>query len=246
MCGLVAAALVSASTASAIPAVGKATVTFVQGTAQYMYPGQDWKSLTPSVTLNSGAVVRTAAGSFVYMAVNGKTSAVRVSENSVMALEKMQDLGTVENDTDTMLDIRAGTVSGDVKKLSKASHYDIRTPNGVAGIRGTRWLVTVTQGANQIFQVSIDCVQGQMVFATMVNGQPATVVIDANQVVVTAGPNSQVIPAAASADPNVINQVNIDLNQVLNPPNPEPPVTPNPEPFHPTPVPTSTVPQSQP
>ena len=39
--------------------------------------------------------------------------------------------------TDTQLDLKSGHIMGNVKKMSGASRYEIKLPNGVAGIRGT-------------------------------------------------------------------------------------------------------------
>jgi len=39
--------------------------------------------------------------------------------------------------SDTQLDLKAGRITGNVKKLSAASKYEVKLPNGVAGIRGT-------------------------------------------------------------------------------------------------------------
>ena len=39
--------------------------------------------------------------------------------------------------TDTSLDLKAGRILGTVKKMSAASQYEVKIPNGVAGIRGT-------------------------------------------------------------------------------------------------------------
>ncbi len=39
--------------------------------------------------------------------------------------------------TETQLDLKRGRITGNVKKLSAASKYEIKLPNGVAGMRGT-------------------------------------------------------------------------------------------------------------
>jgi len=43
--------------------------------------------------------------------------------------------------TDTQLDLRAGKIMGTVKKMSAASKYEVKYPNGVAGIRGTIYVI---------------------------------------------------------------------------------------------------------
>ncbi len=249
--GLTAAMLIGVTSANSAPAVGYAAVTTVQGDAQYMYPGQDWKALTPGTMLTSGAVIKTGGGAFVYMAVNQKTSAVRVNENSVLALEKMQQLGTAEKDTDTTLDIRSGTVAGDVKKLAKASHFDIRTPNGVAGIRGTSWSITVTvsSGNVQLDQVTITCVNGQVVYARSVNGTPVTVVLNSQQqIVITSGAGGPPVTGAVTLSDQqsqIINAqiANLAVTVEASPINPEPSPTPTPTPAPPTPAPAPAPPE---
>jgi hypothetical protein len=39
--------------------------------------------------------------------------------------------------TETQLDLKAGHIFGSVKKMSAASKYEVKIPNGVAGVRGT-------------------------------------------------------------------------------------------------------------
>jgi hypothetical protein len=43
----------------------------------------------------------------------------------------------VDKVTETDLDLKAGRILGTVKKMSTASRYEVKIPNGVAGIRGT-------------------------------------------------------------------------------------------------------------
>ena len=63
---------------------------------------------------------------------------MRVWENSALGLDKMSTQQTgMEEVTDTQLDLKTGRISGSVKKMSAASKYEVKMPNGVAGIRGT-------------------------------------------------------------------------------------------------------------
>jgi hypothetical protein len=45
--------------------------------------------------------------------------------------------------SETQLDLKAGHIFGSVKKMSAASKYEVKIPNGVAGIRGTVYDLTV-------------------------------------------------------------------------------------------------------
>src|SRR3974390_3336961 len=63
---------------------------------------------------------------------------VRLWENSALGIDKISSMHTgADTVTDTQLDLKVGRVSGNVKKMSAASKYEIKLPNGVAGIRGT-------------------------------------------------------------------------------------------------------------
>jgi len=44
--------------------------------------------------------------------------------------------------TETELDLRSGKIFGDVKKQSAASRFEVKIPNGVAGIRGTTFAMS--------------------------------------------------------------------------------------------------------
>jgi hypothetical protein len=68
----------------------------------------------------------------------GQQNTIRVFENTVLGVDKLTAVDTgADVVTDTQLDLRAGRIVGSVKKQSAASRYEIKLPNGVAGIRGT-------------------------------------------------------------------------------------------------------------
>jgi hypothetical protein len=139
-----------------------ATVTKIHGAARYSYNGGKWQTLHEGNVLKPGAVIQTAQESFVDIVLGGnevntmpavpvihrftygfgnadaQQNVVRLRENTVLAIDKlyMEQTGA-DVVTDTQLDLRAGTVFGNVKKLSAASKYEVKLPNGVAGIRGT-------------------------------------------------------------------------------------------------------------
>jgi hypothetical protein len=63
---------------------------------------------------------------------------VRLMENTVLSVDKLAATDTgAAIVTDTQLDLRAGRIFGTVKKLSAGSRYEVKIPNGVAGVRGT-------------------------------------------------------------------------------------------------------------
>jgi hypothetical protein len=75
---------------------------------------------------------------FVSYKPSAEQNAVRLTSDTVLAIDKLtvSDTG-VDTVSDTELDLRQGGIYFSVKKLSGASQYLIKIPNGIAGIRGT-------------------------------------------------------------------------------------------------------------
>lgn len=70
---------------------------------------------------------------------------VRVWENSALGIDKLTSMDTgADTVTETQLDLKAGHIMGSVKKLSAASKYEVKIPNGVAGIRGSLYELWAT------------------------------------------------------------------------------------------------------
>jgi hypothetical protein len=69
-------------------------------------------------------------------------NAVRMTGDTVLAIDKLtvSDSG-VDTVSDTELDLRQGGIYNSVKKLSGASQYLIKIPNGIAGVRGTLFYI---------------------------------------------------------------------------------------------------------
>ena len=63
---------------------------------------------------------------------------VRLTGDTVLAIDKLtvSDTG-LDTVSDTELDLKQGRIFASVKKLSAASEYFVKIPNGVAGVRGT-------------------------------------------------------------------------------------------------------------
>ena len=69
---------------------------------------------------------------------NADQNVIRVWENSLLGIDKLTSMDTgADTVTETQLDLKAGRIFGSVKKMSAASKYEVKIPNGVAGIRGT-------------------------------------------------------------------------------------------------------------
>ena len=99
---------------------------------------------------------------------------IRMESDTVLAIDKLSVSNTgVDAVIDTELDLRQGTIFGSIKKLSAASQYTIKTPNGIAGIRGTTFILSAS-GA-------ITVTDGSCVISALVNGQTITQTVVAGQ-----------------------------------------------------------------
>jgi hypothetical protein len=68
---------------------------------------------------------------------------IRIFSMTVLGVDKLLvDRTGTDEVSDTQLDLRAGQIMVNVKKLSKQSRYEVKIPNGVAGIRGTGCLIS--------------------------------------------------------------------------------------------------------
>jgi hypothetical protein len=179
----IALALLSATIllAAEAPKNAKAIVRAVHGTAKCRIRGQ-WSQLLPNMELLPGTKIRTGPDSYVSLNVNGLKSTLRISQNTAVTLTKMEAFGvTADSDTDTVLDLQAGTVLGEVKKLSLASRYDIRVPNGTASIRGGDFQVSVVPQAGTAATVTFTAVTGTVVASVIVKGRSSVQVLHAGQ-----------------------------------------------------------------
>lgn len=63
---------------------------------------------------------------------------VRLWQNTALGIDKLTSMQTgADTVSETQLDLKMGRITGNVKKMSAASKYEVKLPNGVAGIRGT-------------------------------------------------------------------------------------------------------------
>ena len=165
--GAVALAIVSLApraTAENIPQL--ITVIKVDGQARYSTDNKTWHTLKRGDVLMPGSVIQTAEKSTADILMgeklanmtptasrpseNGidtgpKANVLHIYESSVLAIDKLiVDRTGVDEVAETQLDLRAGQIMGNVKKLAAASRYEVKIPNGVAGIRGTTFVVSAT------------------------------------------------------------------------------------------------------
>jgi hypothetical protein len=170
-----------------------AKVVRIKGDARYSAGDSVWHKVKVGTKLKSGDLIQTAQDSYVDIILGEvdyvpsrvavgdlityqpevQQDTVRVWEDSVLVLDKLTTMNTGADEvTETQLDLRAGRIMGLVKKMPAASRYEIKLPNGVAGVRGTIYRIS----AAGIVQV----LSGTVVISwTGSDGKPMTQVINA-------------------------------------------------------------------
>ncbi len=160
------AVLAFIATASAQSDDGIAKVVAKGGDARYFVPGDSTPhDIKVGMILKPGVTIQTASGMGNYVDVvlndanaqapsspspsavahatpKAQQDGVRINENTVLVVDKLTRTQTgADVVTDTEMDLKAGSILGTVKKLTPTSKYEVKIPNGVAGIRGTiYWL----------------------------------------------------------------------------------------------------------
>ena len=154
-------ALAMVSTLAAQPVnQGSAKVMRIKGLARYSTGNNIWVPLKVGDVVKPGTVIQTAAKSSVDFALSegagpvvhpatsetlsyqptAEQNLVRMWENTLLGVDKLTFTQTgADVVTETQLDLKAGHIFGSVKKLSAASKYEVKIPNGVAGIRGSTY-----------------------------------------------------------------------------------------------------------
>jgi hypothetical protein len=119
---------------------GKAEVRSIKGSAFYSIEGGPMLPLKVGAVLPAGATVKTSGASTVDLFLGYSAGVVRLTENTSLALDKLTITDTgADIVIEVQLNLPEGTILGNVSKLAAASKYEIKVPNGVAGIRGTRY-----------------------------------------------------------------------------------------------------------
>jgi hypothetical protein len=159
--------LLTAAAQAATP--GAAQVKKVVGNATYT-DARGGGVIKEGDILMQGATITTGAGSYVDLDMGVNGNALRVEADSTLSLNKLDYTKAGETIVNTQVEVKKGAVvSNVITKLSKASKYEIKTPAGVAGIRGTVTRATVTRVTCLIGTISFVPLQGGGV-AIVING----------------------------------------------------------------------------
>jgi hypothetical protein len=69
---------------------------------------------------------------------------VRLMPHSTLVIDKLTTTSSgADTVSDTELDLKRGTIYASVKKLSPAAQYLVKTPTGIAGVRGTEFAISL-------------------------------------------------------------------------------------------------------
>jgi hypothetical protein len=201
------AAFVGATHVQAVPEMNEAVVRGVRGTANYSTDrGSNWRDLKVGTKLRQNSIIRTAPGATVDLFLGDNGPVVRVTENTTMGIDRLTiDRSGTEKIIETQLDLRAGRILGNVKHLAAASKYEVKTPQGVAGIRGTRYDISADG--------RVSLTEGNAVVVYVIGGRTSTGNVNAGQTIrppTTAGGTPQVAPLT----PTEINSINQQIGQI--------------------------------
>jgi hypothetical protein len=69
---------------------------------------------------------------------SAEQNVVRIWGDTALGIDRLTTMATgADRVTETQLDLKRGRITGNVKKLAAGSKYEVKLPNGIAGIRGT-------------------------------------------------------------------------------------------------------------
>jgi hypothetical protein len=194
-------------------------------------------SSTAPVALSEGAalvetdtVTTGAASSVVLVFANG--ASVKLGANSRLAIEEFKmdplaeeiavaNLEREPNVSKTRLNLAYGDMVGNVKKLNKdaGSEFNIKTPVGAAGIRGTTFRIVMRFEASGQVTFTLSTSEGTVAFTGTVQiaGTGATTQDGTAQEVAVS--DGQEVTAVATVNPttNQITDVQVSSTQTISP-----------------------------
>jgi hypothetical protein len=162
---------------------GKGVVRHITGSAQYQTGGGVWMPISKGTELPPGSSIKTDKESMVdvYLgALNGPT--LRVTGETTVAIDTLTYTGAGEDAvSETKLNLQDGRILGSVRKLGQASKYEIKTPTGVAGIRGTDYDISTHKNAAGNYESIYIAVNGTIVGADTFGGSTTSFVANTGE-----------------------------------------------------------------
>ena len=146
----------STTNSVAVMQPSEAVVHDLVGSASYN-TGGTWQPLKKDMRLSHGAIIRTDADSTVDLLLHSSLTALRLTPNSSVRLDKLnREAGFDTELTETTLTLLTGSIAGTQRKLAAPSRFQINVADEVITIIGTEYYVradgavTVVSGAVSI------------------------------------------------------------------------------------------------
>jgi hypothetical protein len=121
---------------------------------------------------------------------------IRLTPDTTLGIDKLTIIDTgADTVSDTELNLTRGKIFASVKKLNAASQYLIKLPSGIAGVRGTRFSISV-DGVTAVFDDHNHPSRGVVLSLIFPNGTTQTFVIVPGQLLDPATGAPAVLPSA--------------------------------------------------
>lgn len=110
-------------------------------------------------------------------------NAVRVTPNTTLGIDKLTITDTgADTVSDTELNLKKGKIYASVKKLTGASQYLIKLPNGICGVRGTLLAISADGTVAVVPNTLSESITGAVVSLLFQDGKPHTFVVLPGQI----------------------------------------------------------------
>jgi hypothetical protein len=137
------AVLIAFSAAAQNAELNDVLVTALGGTVNYSKSGGAYVPLPVGTHLGKGDIIKTGPSAHADLQVGNNVGVIQVTPNSTFAISELTVAQTgADTVTSSEFDLSQGAIYAKVNKLAKASRYEIKTPKGIAGIRGTTLYLT--------------------------------------------------------------------------------------------------------
>ncbi len=129
------------------------------------------------------------------------------------AAGKLGDRKDEPSPSETIIDLNLGDMVVDVKKLKKESSFNIDSPVGTAGIRGTVPAIQVLKMPDGGFKQNTSMLRGEIAFTPRAGG-PATFLGPGQSLSIGIGANGLMLPAQLGrVDPSVMKAIEAEVEQ---------------------------------
>ena len=177
---------------------GKVEVGLVKGTATLIDPKAAKKALASGLVFQEGYTVETNLESTTELILSNGSTLI-VSPNTLLEIRTFkqvasnliiegsyQKLDKEPSPSVTEIEVKRGKVLGEVRKLNPMSSYTIKTPVGVARIRGTIYEVGYEEDKKGMATMSVGCVRGSVEATVFASSSGPVSVAPGQQVTATA------------------------------------------------------------